>query len=765
MKKFPLPLVIVFVLIWNISSCQSDLGSDTNATSEASTNEPLDLDYPPMVPGEPTRLMQQKWRLLTVPVQDETNLEDFLSRQDLQDSVLAIWSWDPTAQEGLGQWFTWPERSDYALLETFQPNQAYWFRVDTEIEFSGDGEINRNFNFGAGWNLFGFSNANSAISVGAFFEDGQSLSEVVSVWKWSGQNWSVWSPGQTIDEINAALGGTNYLELNALTPGNGYWVQFSNEAPDFEFVPSKVSSQDLMATFRTIMTPEYLAEREQSEMEEWAQHSGRFEEAAEDLMGFSDESQLINSVAMMIMNRFQLDENNDLVQISDLNNFPLVSGEQLYYLDLQYEWMPINQFKVTWAVKYTSGSNSTLAEGTFELNGSFNTDIKQKGSLVLHAQLPNFSISVPEFNYDFGVNVDELPANQEVEMSVEMHHASIYRTSNGTPFYAELDEVVLEYIYIRSESDVEYQNDEFFYTYFTSLFYDGNDTLESIVSQIKINGQIQAGDAYLHGEFLLLNETRSVFVNRFQLAYQQEDNRIVVIKREIPLFDSISFAGSIEDQVSETSLEGEFELVLSPEQPDVYYPDSYTIYGEFSDLIEPLEVQYNDSINVLNAFEFTSIPLESGVAIDVDYDYYPSFHLNVSTASSESIRGTVNFNLYSDSLDPTQSAGYAVAGSWGVLEEDRQQLDVMISLTDMDMSLSAVVSVNPQDASIETIESFTLGNDWVRLELYEGLEIDDTSTREVGKVYNTLDNPLGTVEYNQDLGFRIKYNDGEFETL
>jgi hypothetical protein len=87
------------------------------------------------------------------------------------------------------------------------------------VTVSGDGTVttNETLSLAVGWNLMG---TRTAIDVANTFADSGSFT---SLWKWESGTWAVRLPGD--DDAGAAYAaGKNFLFLNAIAPGEGFWV-------------------------------------------------------------------------------------------------------------------------------------------------------------------------------------------------------------------------------------------------------------------------------------------------------------------------------------------------------------------------------------------------------------------------------------------------------------------------------------------------------------------------------------------------------------
>ena len=96
-------------------------------------------------------------------------------------------------------------------------------------------------NVRAGWNLLGYSEV-GAIQVAERFND---KAKVTTVWKWNANTgkWAFFSP--TLEDGGRAYAqGKGYDFLEAIAPGDGFWVNAAN-AFAFNLSQVKGASNDL----------------------------------------------------------------------------------------------------------------------------------------------------------------------------------------------------------------------------------------------------------------------------------------------------------------------------------------------------------------------------------------------------------------------------------------------------------------------------------------------------------------------------------------
>ena len=99
------------------------------------------------------------------------------------------------------------------------------------------------YNVQDGWNLLG---APCNIPVSAFNKEG-----VVTVWRWTGCKWEVYSPNEKIKELIDAYGLPTFDEINAL---EGFWVNargdFTVEVNECETLGSENSTEDVVSQLK-----------------------------------------------------------------------------------------------------------------------------------------------------------------------------------------------------------------------------------------------------------------------------------------------------------------------------------------------------------------------------------------------------------------------------------------------------------------------------------------------------------------------------------
>lgn len=214
---------------------------------EDQNSEPLKL--PPMPLGMKTAFLQRDlainpyWNLVSFPITEQTNLADII--KDYSE-IRSIWAWSPSGSQE--SWKTYPQIEEFDLLETIEPNQAYWIWSEQAFSISSNVFISETYEFIQGWNLAGISynpihdnkTIDTFFSEGNFWDsDCRTADLIKSVWSWDNHTWKIYFPGDTasnhprLDSFNDAH-GTQFLPLTNVHPGMGIWVNSAktNNASD-----------------------------------------------------------------------------------------------------------------------------------------------------------------------------------------------------------------------------------------------------------------------------------------------------------------------------------------------------------------------------------------------------------------------------------------------------------------------------------------------------------------------------------------------------
>jgi hypothetical protein len=171
--------------------------------------------------GEETSInnvtIKQGWSLKALPVKIDggVNISKFNN-----DNLSTIWKWEDNG------WLIWsPSNSitqiinSYGLnmISSIQAGEGFWVNAvkGVSVDINGNEEYGLEvLNIDSGWNLVGVG---KNISVA----DLSNLGVVKTVWKWSGNNWQIWSPDNEIKNLITKYG---LQTISTIEQGEGFWV-------------------------------------------------------------------------------------------------------------------------------------------------------------------------------------------------------------------------------------------------------------------------------------------------------------------------------------------------------------------------------------------------------------------------------------------------------------------------------------------------------------------------------------------------------------
>lgn len=190
------------------------------------------------------------WNMVQLPITASQSSSSYFSGKTY---LKRVWYWDSSLNDSSGGWKTFPLTDGFEFLDTVQPNQGYWFHLTQKGGLRGFRAITaESYALASGYNLVSVRSGQTPIPVEVFLgtqhftdQNGDPLSSspVNRAWYYDQEEgWLVWSPSQTISEINTSL-GVNLHGLEAVQPGTSIWIQ-STAAVNFQYEDS-LSNLDL----------------------------------------------------------------------------------------------------------------------------------------------------------------------------------------------------------------------------------------------------------------------------------------------------------------------------------------------------------------------------------------------------------------------------------------------------------------------------------------------------------------------------------------
>ena len=113
----------------------------------------------------------------------------------------------------------------FSVLENINPGEGFWVNSvgAQSITVTGAEVTSDTISLGAGWNLKGLQ-SNEAKSITDLISGNEG--DILSVWKWEGNNWAVWIPPfvMSAEDLNTYISSEGFAMLEAIYPGEGFYV-------------------------------------------------------------------------------------------------------------------------------------------------------------------------------------------------------------------------------------------------------------------------------------------------------------------------------------------------------------------------------------------------------------------------------------------------------------------------------------------------------------------------------------------------------------
>ncbi len=146
-----------------------------------------------------------------------------------KEAFKSVWKWENN------KWAVYLpglKTSDYAgskefnVLDTINPGEGFWVNsVGSEtISIPGTQETG-SLTLTQGWNLVGLRDSETKTITDLITGNEQ---QITSIWKWTGNNWAVYLPGEEDGGASYAQ-GKDFILLEDIHPGEGFWVNTTQD--------------------------------------------------------------------------------------------------------------------------------------------------------------------------------------------------------------------------------------------------------------------------------------------------------------------------------------------------------------------------------------------------------------------------------------------------------------------------------------------------------------------------------------------------------
>lgn len=142
---------------------------------------------------------------------------------DDQNNFISVWKWSNNNWSvylpGETPHGSYAQSKGFSSLSTINPGEGFWVnsKLAASVPLTGTPEYGP-LSFGSGWSLLGLK-SDTAINVTEIVVN---QPEIISIWKWENDTWSVSLPNETTPGDYANSKGFGQLET--ISPGEGFWV-------------------------------------------------------------------------------------------------------------------------------------------------------------------------------------------------------------------------------------------------------------------------------------------------------------------------------------------------------------------------------------------------------------------------------------------------------------------------------------------------------------------------------------------------------------
>lgn len=605
-------LIVIWIISIFIISCQNEETIKPKPVQpEAAIAQQTEqiLVSPPEL-GE--RGYSNQWQLLSTPVTESTSPDAFLTAQMLTHSVQWIFGWNSTTEK----WKVYPTQvgDTYEPLDAIEPNTAYWFMTRSPIQFQAQGEIQRTFAFKNGWNLAGFSSGNSPVDIESFFTDGVDgsiLSSVTSVWQWQVDHWQVWAPAWS----NQQIADYGFETATAITPGQGFWVNYSGtnrkaaaeSTVEHTYQPGVQTSKAFFAEVRSLgLSLGELSEEMQANgsVDRYSDLAQQFEQ---ELEGLSDLETMSARLTAALKHTSEPIEQQaitkNLVVPDDFQNKAIDIEGITMYLDADYtsSLLQPNNITIDWKLKTSTDQAVGYDFGSYGLSGD---NPKRAGAIDFNATILHYLIQSESITYDLGEFslTDTTASDKQTDVQFALKNLSLVTTGEHAGYNATWATGVISVHY---ESELNNGSEKV-------------SERNSYVTEVTLSGFLQSPSAKLQGLFSFINTSHSVFGKNAYLD-ETQPNTFVLKERVVPLFDSITFQGSVENYTSDgESIGMELKIELDPNQ-EVYFPmvDLVSLSNQ-----DPATIECDSTLHTVTAIGDSVSCLNGVASIERKSGYY-----------------------------------------------------------------------------------------------------------------------------------------------
>ncbi|MGK5093703.1 hypothetical protein WDW89_17040 [Deltaproteobacteria bacterium TL4] len=525
-------------------------------------------------------------------------------------------------------------------------------------------------------------------------------------------------------------------------------------------IASKQEAVTTLTTVREIANADYFAPEEDTRtgsLEKYNQQNETISNELDTLPEFELASQELSVALAESSSRIKAGENDlNLIKPSDLSNFPVTVNETPHLLDVTYTSGSLNNMNVAWTLKSSSGQS--VGSGTYSVAGD---NPKQKAAFSLEANVRGYTLTSESLTYDFGnigINTksDLDPKARDFDFKISFVNLAASKTTGlGTYTMALVEFTLAGHV----TTQVETRSDG------TKVETDNM----SYLSNFTFVGRLTTPTAELTGSFKMLNETRSVIGREFYIE-KQATGLFVMTERKVNLADSVTFNGKYRNLKDNKVISLRVTAALSPNQQIL--ASEYEFEIEKADLSNNT-VQFkciDDSIVTLTGNRPATC-LDGAVELSLRLDigenicYDCEINMDIRETKTYFAKGSVTVDAEAHSYLDKEVEGYKLTAKASREEFTLITVQVGFFAADADLTIKASLITNETDRSLKTVSKFSMVSYNGVAILINDLDPNNQETRQVGRIINQMGQQLGTIEFNQDLGYRAMFPDGSFETL
>jgi len=200
-------------------------------------------------------LVSPGWNLLNSPLQPADNsLQAIIANH--KDKIISIWKWQngnwAVALPGYTdeEFNNYVQQKGFAILNVINAGEGFWVNSKDKFSLVISGQYPEDscLSLMTGWNLTGLK-ANQETDIQELFSNVKE--KIISVWSWQENTWAVYLFSQP-EQTQAYAQSKGFYVLSKLKPGQGFWVNVSEDTGEFPFVEGMVLDGSVVGMYKPV---------------------------------------------------------------------------------------------------------------------------------------------------------------------------------------------------------------------------------------------------------------------------------------------------------------------------------------------------------------------------------------------------------------------------------------------------------------------------------------------------------------------------------